>query len=242
MHQHNGIDMSKKIFFEQLEYAEQNKAGVLFTGGGEPTLHHDFPLLLTIILEHIVTSKLLGFGLITNGVGTVALAAIDKVCLELKKNPRSNIWVRVSLNDREPNDDLLKLIEQHPSLIGISIIASKNSNFQQIDHNINTFSSIKYHYIGSSHLLLSNKTTSKKYLVKGLRIIEDVCNDFTNFDPNTCVARKLSRVVETSGNIAYCCHARGKNGAAPSKCPTACRWLTVNKEINTALSDYNPFT
>jgi len=107
----NPVDMSIDLVYRIIDKAFKLRIGVVFSGGGEPTLHPNFKDIMKY------ATKCLGVGLVSNGTNTTRI----REYLEIMKNHK-NFWVRLSLNARPINDRLWKLFKEYPGQIGISII------------------------------------------------------------------------------------------------------------------------
>ena len=107
----NPRDMDLVLVRHLIDKAVKLNIGVVFSGGGEPTLHPNFQ----DIIKH--ATKCLGVGLVSNGTNPAKIREYLEVT---KRHPNS--WVRLSLNERPIDDKLRKLFEEYPSQIGISII------------------------------------------------------------------------------------------------------------------------
>lgn len=107
----NPMDMELGLVHRLIDKAFALKIGVVFSGGGEPTMHPNFKS----IIEYAV--KCIGVGLVSNGTDPVKV----REYLEATTGHK-NSWVRLSLNARPVSDDLRRLFEEYPGRIGISII------------------------------------------------------------------------------------------------------------------------
>ena len=105
------MDMRTDMAYRILDKAFKLRIGVVFSGGGEPTLNPDFKDIMKY------ATKCGGVGLVSNGTNPARV----REYLEITKDHR-NSWVRLSLNARPINDRLRKLFKEYPSQIGISII------------------------------------------------------------------------------------------------------------------------
>ena len=222
-------DMNDQTFSIQIEFAIKNRTSIIFTGGGEPSLHPKFFNYLDLVMACLIKSEIMGFGLVTNGVALESIIGIEKICQYLNDYPRLNAWARVSLNDRKPHPELLRVMEVHPGQVGISIVRYKKDNAAQVQKNLMQISD-------------AGQGGKGRYLAKIVRVTNDAYNNFSNFDPEHCIGRKFSRVIEPNGKVAYCCHARGKNRYPPERCPSHCRWMQLNEEISDLTHRFNPWT
>lgn len=212
--------MSKEILENELLLACQGKYGMVFTGGGEPTLNPLFPIFVDIVKKKWDSKELASIALVTNGTHHQNI----RYFLDKFDDPKRS-WVRISLNDEEPSDNLINLLMEYPQRIGISCIYGDENERHKCYKNSQNADLILYS--------------------KFIRVRASI--DFKNFHeyttPSNCVGRLFSRVIESNGKQAFCCQSRGYEGKSRfmNKCPKDCRWSSTKEDIEKCW-DMNPFT
>lgn len=201
-------DILSKLFGD---LSEGGTKGVVFEGGGEPTLHPDFNKLVQSAKENN-----LAVGLITNG--TVRL---DEVVL------RNLEWIRVSL-DASNTDEYLSLkgvdcfervlsniahYAQHCSTVGVGYVVT-NNNLSDIETLILRLRELKVSYIQLRPVVdmpdLLPDEKDLKYLECYRNAVFNVIVDGMkeNMEGGNgqlpCVANSLTSVISGDGSVFLC--------------------------------------
>jgi len=207
--------MDERLFHSILDEAVYHKWGIVFTGGGEPTLHPQFKDFCSEVWLLCKQKKIPQMGLITNG--GLNLDLIEWYLLQTEDPPA---WVRISVNYWNIPPKLKDLLIRFPNRIGISII------YNEYDYDQSNAAKFNFEYL------------SENFQPKFIRM--KPCHDFDHptIDPLTCQGRKFVRIYETDGKKPYCCLARGLNGQPPKVCPSGCPW---NVNLQEAWK-FNPFS
>ena len=107
----NPMDMKTDTAYHIIDKALELRIGIVFSGGGEPTLNPNFKDIIKYAVRGI------GIGLVSNGTNPARI----REYLEIMEDHK-NSWVRLSLNARLVSDKLRELFKEYPDQIGISII------------------------------------------------------------------------------------------------------------------------
>lgn len=209
------LNMDPNIFSDCLDYACAQQLGIVFTGGGEPTLHPKFREYCQNVIDLVHDKQIPQMGLITNGGKD-----FSDVEWYLQNTVDPPAWIRISVNYWAIPNKLKELLTNFPNRIGLSIIYNE------------------YDYHQSNAAKFNNEYLSENFKPKFIRI--KPCHDFGHptINPLDCQARKFVKIYETDGKEPYCCLARGLNGQPPKICPNGCPW---NVNIQDAWR-YNPFS
>jgi hypothetical protein len=191
------LNMSCDTFSRILEEAATNHLGIVFTGGGEPTLHPNFKTFCQSVMNLVNKGLIPQMGLITNG------AKWDVVDWYLGNTSDPPAWVRISVNAWAIDDELKRLLKQYPNRIGISIIYDSSEKQKATDNHFDL---------------------SYGFKPKFIRMKEAHDFDHPTRDPESCLGRKFVKIYETDGSEPYCCLGRGLNGKPPKSCPSGCPW------------------
>lgn len=212
-HKKERCTMSWHTFLSEIDLAIQNKYGVVFTGGGEPTLHPDFEQMVDHCVDLILNNKIPSFALVTNGI------EVDKARYFIERTSEPRSWIRISLNYRNPSEALVKLFHDFPKRIGLQLIYGDNDELKKCEQNKKLLEPYSK-FVKLNH--------ANHY---------DIPHPKTN--PQNCIGKNMHRVVESDGTIAYCCQSRGMQGGKPMICPFECRWAGIDLE---KAWEWNPFT
>lgn len=206
------LNMSFDLAMDIIDEAITHQWGIVFTGGGEPTLHPDFQKICQVVIDLVNNGLLPQMGLITNG-------GKDWKNVEwyLEHTTDPPAWVRVSVNYWTIAPELKVLLKKYPNRIGISIIYDNNNEDQLFG-------------------AIYNDEELEEYPIKFSRVKSAHDMIHSTRDPLTCQARKFVKIYETDGSQPYCCLARGFKGQPPKICPKGCPW---NVDINSAWK-FNP--
>ena len=197
----------RELEFTAVQNTHHGGCGVTIVGGGEPTIHPKWEEYIDEGCKYLESGLISGFNLVTNGL------AIDKVKYFLDNTSEPDSWVRISVNDQPiKKNGILQLFKDYPGRIGASIITS----------------GVKAYIKGLKNCFILNEYAK---LIRFKRPM-DFKHKIKDFSPADCQGRKLARIVEADGNIAYCCQSRGFDGKPrPDACPEGCRWAPVTKEF-----------
>jgi MoaA/NifB/PqqE/SkfB family radical SAM enzyme len=108
--------MSMETFEKEIGLAIDHKYGVVFTGGGEPTLHPQFEEMVNVCSRLVNEGSIPAFSLVTNGI----LHEKARYFIEHTSEPQS--WIRISVNYRKTSEELVKLFHDYPKRIGLQLI------------------------------------------------------------------------------------------------------------------------
>lgn len=205
--------MTWETFTREITLASKLGAGIIFTGGGEPTLHPEF-MRFTDICAQLVKDKMIpSFSLVTNGTN------IENMEHFIKNTSEPHSWIRVSINYFDMPNELIDLFKRYPNRIGSSYIYGNDEERDKCLHN----------------------AAILKPYAKFCRLRQAV--DYSKPHPHTnkdnCIGKKFHRVVESDGQLAYCCQSRGMNGECIKICPESCRWGNINLDY---AWEWNPFS
>jgi hypothetical protein len=214
--------MNSDLFINILKEAEKKNIGIVFTGGGEPTLHPLFKEILSLAINSNKKQLIPRIGLISNG-------GLDFSNIEwyLKNTEwfweNSNIystWVRISVNYWNIHPKLKELLKQYPNRIGLSII------YNEYDYQQTNAAKFNYEYL------------NENFKPKLIRM--KPCHDFGHptINPLDCQARKFVKIYETDGSEPYCCLSRGMKRLPPKICPSGCPWNVKTEDAWI----YDPFS
>lgn len=206
-------NMSLMILARELGYAIGRKYGIVLTGGGEPTLHPQFRGFVDVGVGALKEGLIPAFCLVSNGI----LYEEIRYFVENTSEPKS--WVRLSLNNREIPNGLYKLFKKYPKRIGVSLIYGNKKEREGCE---------------------KNRKLLKKY-AKNVRMKQatDYKTPHPTVNPQNCIGKKLHRLVESDGLVAFCCQARGMDGEPPEMCPIECRWAVIDMN---EIAEENPFS
>lgn len=206
----NKINISDQLFRQYLSAAEDAYCGINLAGGGEPTLHPQFNQYVLRIISAINDNKIPGCGIFTNGTMPRKLEQILLDGEDLIQNGR--LWIRVSLNYFPVDPNLDALFHKYPKYMSISFL---------------------YHTEAERMLCEATRKIYESF-VRSVRFrsIHDMSQCFPVGYAEKCLGRQLHNVIESTGEIAYCCLARGLHGAPPPVCPLSCPFGQMNiKEL-----------
>ena len=212
-HKKEKCEMNTKVFFRELDIAIKNGYGIVFTGGGDPTLHSHFEDYVNMVVDYLNQGLIPSFALVTNGIESEKA----RYFIEHTSEPKS--WIRISLNYRKPSEALVKLFHDYPKRIGLQLIYGNEDERILCEQNKRLLGDFSK-FVKMNHANHYDIPHSKTH-------------------PNNCIGRKMHRVVESDGVVAYCCQARGMQGGFPAICPVECRWADIQLED---AWEWNPFT
>lgn len=183
--------------------------GIDFTGGGEPCCHPDFKGCVDLVSIYVNKGKIPGFALVSSGYNK---EIIDNCRYFLINTSEHKSWIRISLNDRDMSPELLKLINEFPKRVGISMIYGNGEQ-------------------ESSCIFSEMEIRNKGLPVKFIRVRKAL--DFDNLSeivtPESCEGKLYHKIIESDGTVSFCCNSRGRGGKS-KPCPAGCRWEKMRIE------------
>jgi radical SAM protein with 4Fe4S-binding SPASM domain len=214
----NGVSMNVDDIDTSLEFLEKiNVKGLIFTGGGEPTVHKLFQETIE------KASKIFDIGLITNGVKPIDLKIVNNFT-----------WIKFSLDAADPDmyeeirgvDAYNKVINniknvisnKNKTTIGIQVVVNKY-NIKLLDciesilyHNLKDYDYLSFRPIESTKDPY-NKEEKEKIIefISKKRFPKTVISDkfFKSYDFNHCHIANYICTIDPMGDIYLCCHHVG---------------------------------
>lgn len=168
------------------EMAKLGCKGISFTGGGEPTLHHNFKE----ILEH-THKNCIDCGLITNG--SVVHKYIDEILYNLK-------WIRISLAGGNSNSyKEVQGVDQFDKVIKNIILLSNEKKNRNSNLNIGIRVLVTQNNINSlENLIEILKDTSINYIQLAPDMFTNDNGEFWNSENTQNIFKKINKILEVN--------------------------------------------
>lgn len=218
------LDVVKKVINDIIDIGAK---AIIFTGGGEPTIHKNF----LEILQYTSSKKFLEIGLISNG-----LLLTDKIAEECVKYCT---WIRVSLDAGSPdiykknhglnnlffekvcsniqNLIFLKKNMNSNCTIGVGYLTGDDSDINDMKKFCHIMNSYKVDYAQFRPFHYSSKDLSNiiKELEKDFECVTASWQKYSNMCENVkrsydkCYGVNFTTTICADGNVYICCHMRG---------------------------------
>lgn len=212
-------DMNEKTFVKALDMAIGDNAGVILTGGGEPTENPRFCHFVDMAVIALKQKNIRSLNLMSNGVH------LDKVQYFLNKTKGfDNSWVRLSINDRKMPPEFLDFLKANHKRVVLKIVLKRSA--PTAEETLNIQENMKFREFAKD--IIVRLETDYTQTIKRI--------------PENCIGRHFEKVIEADGTISYCCQFRNiteYNFNHSLHCPAECKFANV--EMKKAW-DLDPFS